>query len=151
MIDVLKYSPFIQANSHTVPSSAPSPAILRIPQHPYCLPKPRLLIMITENNSNLVLIKIAWLFMLLLVTATFAQQLQPDDNDGATTSTSSEPSAVSSSSLSSFAEPLSHVPEPNSGFGQDFQKAKLGFDALKVGKQHADRLEDKLPKVAYSG
>ncbi|KAI9274359.1 hypothetical protein BDA99DRAFT_236266 [Phascolomyces articulosus] len=101
-------------------------------------------------STKVVLIKIAWLFVLLLVTATFAQQVSEQDSSS---SLNQEPSSASYSSDTqpSFANPLSRVPEPTtSGLEREIQKAKLGLDAMKVGKQQADRIKDKLPKVGYS-
>ena len=82
--------------------------------------------------------------MLLLVITTFAQQQQ--EQDGLSKETSS------TSSSSPFTGPLSNVPDPasKSGFEGEFQKTKLGLDAFQVGKQQADRIKDKIPKVGYS-
>ncbi|KAG2225621.1 hypothetical protein INT45_013732 [Circinella minor] len=94
---------------------------------------------------DIVLIKIAWLFMLLLVIATFAQQEQEQQQQNGL--------SKETSSTSSFAEPLSNVPDPTSsksGLQGEFQKAKLGLDAFKVGKQQADHIKDKIPNVGYS-
>ncbi|KAI7853469.1 hypothetical protein BDC45DRAFT_511290 [Circinella umbellata] len=98
---------------------------------------------------DIVLIKIAWLFVLLLVIATFAQQeqQQQQQENGLLSK------ETSSTSSSPFSEPLSNVPDPTSsksGLQGEFQKAKLGLDAFQVGKQQADHIKDKIPKVGYS-